>query len=360
MSKDINLKQLNLNLGTMEELLAYAEEVGIEPEEGVDGVELAQTVIDEVDALGDDEWEELSEELKNWANKINAAKKAFKQKQAKDKGKGKAKEPEAKQEPEPKAEAKTNSSAYTAEELEEMTVSDLQDEAKSRDISGFSKMKKPELINSLLVRQEMLSIGKDPNDYDINDLRKLGKHFDLKANTSKAKLQEGIGDVNELARKLGIDVRLAKEPALEPEEEPEAGAELEAEPGEEPEAGAEPIQEGASKGLTKKQLEAKKEAARKKAEEGGKKSKQTIGDKPYKPGTSAWHVTQVVKEAGKDGITLEEAIEKFTERVKEYKLQTVSPSGRVRTIIPQAIRAKGLITKDGDVYKPTKKLLESE
>lgn len=293
-ANDIDLKQLNMNLGTEEELFGFAEEVGIEPEEGQDGVELAQNVLNEVDNLGDDEWEELSENLRNWSNQINAAKKAFKEKNTKG-GKSKTKSTD------PATDA-TDPGGDKESDLEELTVAQLQTSAKSLGVVGYSKMKKPDLIKAII----------------------------------KAKQK--------------------------PEPEAEAG-----EPGQEPEAeagesgqDATSIPDGASKGLTKKQIEARKKQASQKVQQAGDKKKQKVSEKPYKPGTSAWHVTQVVKEAGKDGITMEDAIKAFEQKVKENKLVTTSVSSRVRTIIPQAVRDKGLIVKEGNLYKPTKKLLESE
>lgn len=277
--KTVALAELNINLGTRKQLEAMADDIGVELEEGMGDLDLAEAIVAAIDGLSDDEWEnDLSKDAQEWSNKVNAAKKVYKES-------GKKASPPKRQ----AAEATEEEEEEPDDDgLEGKTVPQLKAMCKAAGIKGYGGMKKPELLVAL------------------------------------------------------------RSAVCEPE--------VEGEPDEEPAPKATTKKGGKKKEPTAAELKKMKAEAKKKAEAGNGARKQVVSEKPYKPDTTAWHVTQVVKSAGKKGITFEKLLSDFEKAIKKAKLTTSNPEGRCRTIIGQAVRIKKLIRKDGDKYYPTNKL----
>lgn len=260
----VTLAQLNINLGTRDELEALADDVGLELEDGMEDLALAEAIGATIDGKDDDEWAAMGEAAKAWSNRVNATKKAYKKRMTASKG---------------KAGAEPNKDDWKS-----LTVAKLKAKAKELGVTRFGGMTKPKLIEA-------------------------------------------------------IDTRLAM--AETPETKKETGDELGKEP-------------------TKAELEAMKKAAKEKADAVPPAKKQAVSEKPYKPDTTAWMITQCVKDAGKAGITAEEVLKGFEKRIKKAKATCTNPKGRVSIIIKQAIDPKGLATEKGGKYFPTAKLNKAE
>jgi hypothetical protein len=289
----VTLAELNINLGTRDELEALADDVGLELEEGMENLALAEAVCAAIDAKDDDDWTAMSEAAKAWSNKINATKKAYKQRMAKAAGGS--------------GEEASTAGATPDADWKSLTAPKLKAKAKELGITGYSKLNKEELIAAIDAK---LATFEDTATEEAKP-ETTGK-AKAKANNAKGKAKSK-----------------AKSKA----------------------AGKEP---------TKEELEAMKQTAREKADAAPAAKKQVVSEKPYKPETTAWMVTQCVKEAGKSGITQEDVLEQFKAKVKKAKAVCSNPVSRVSTILRQSINIKGLVRKQGDKLFPTAKLNKAD
>lgn len=114
-----------------------------------------------------------------------------------------------------------------------------------------------------------------------------------------------------------------------------------------------PAKMAATKEPTKAEVEAAKKKAKAKAAKDAPK-KQVISKEPYRDGTTAWHVWDIIFEAGQKGISIKEAVPLFEARVKKHKLTTTNAKSRVNTIMRQCV-FKELATRKGDKYFNTAK-----
>jgi len=128
-----------------------------------------------------------------------------------------------------------------------------------------------------------------------------------------------------------------------------------------PAAPAAKVEKAAPTKNGKKDLAVLKAQAKAKADAAPKKNKQPADPNGlWRVGTTAWHAIQVLKDAGKDGITLEEAVKEFDKRVKKYKLVTSNPASRINIVFRVALNERGLATKEGKIFRATDRLMKTE
>jgi len=225
-----------------------------------------------------------------------------------------------------------------------------------------------------------LNIEVDPKSKDEDLYDEVVKALDGLSDDEWDKLNEKTqtwsNELNQARIAARKDKTESEKPEkTEPDEEPEEDAKSEEKdaPEEAQEAPEEAEKESKGKGKakgkgkgkaaktedkepTKKELDAAKAKAKEKAKDAASNSKkQVTSDKPYKDGTTAWHVWMTVVDAGKKGITAEDALPLFEKRIKAAGLETSNAKSRVNTILRQCVDPKGLVTKKDGVYKLTKK-----
>ena len=281
---NVALAELNINLGTREELEALADDVGLELEEGMENLALAEAVRFAIDSKDDDDWGAMSEAAKAWSNRINATIKAYKERMDKAAGGG-------------------TTTEAAEDDWKSLTMPKLKAKAKELGITGYTKFTKDDLVAAIDA--------------------KIAEFAVTAAEEAKAQAKP------KTAGKAKGGKGKAKAKAVGPEP-------------------------------TKEELAAMKAKAKEKAEAAPAAKKQIITENPYKPNTTAWMVTQCVKEAGKSGITREELQKEFEKRVKAAKAVCSNTTSRVSTILRQALGVKGLVRQQGDKLFPTAKLNKAD
>ena len=134
MTNQVTLAELNLNLGTRDELAQLADDVGLELEDGMEDLALAEAICATIDAMDDAAWNGMSDAAKAWSNRVNATKKAYKERQAK---------------AETKREAAPADAEPAADDWKALTVPKLKAKAKELGVTGYGSMKKGDLIAAI-------------------------------------------------------------------------------------------------------------------------------------------------------------------------------------------------------------------
>jgi hypothetical protein len=78
----------------------------------------------------------------------------------------------------------------------------------------------------------------------------------------------------------------------------------------------------------------------------------------WRDGTPAYQAILVLKDSGKEGITIEKALKIFEARLKKAKLESPNPLARLSIIFRDAVAKRGFATKVDDKFVPTEKLLK--
>jgi hypothetical protein len=245
--------------------------------------------------------------------------------------------------------------------MEKMTLKEM-----GIDVGKMARIK--ELANDLGIEVE-----EGETEYDIahNMYTNINSKDDTEWDAMSADLREWSNSIN-TARRMFVEKAVAKatkEATKEIKDSEEKEESVKSKKGkskkEEAEKSKADPKPKAEKSKADPKADAKlsiaelKERAKKAAAENPKK-KQRISDNMYRVGTSAWHVSQVILEAGKEGISIEDGIKVFDKRAAKHKLECRNLSGWVSKIFNECVKIKGLAERKGDKFFATKKLIKAE
>jgi uncharacterized protein YoxC len=373
---EIDLRDLKVNFGTREFLENLAELLQIELEENLSDMEVVEMIYATGDSVDDKEWKKLPKPVVDWINKINSAKITI----LKSMG---YKSDKVLDQEEP------------TDELDTMTLPELKPIAKGLKITITGK-KRAVLIEEIRAARQEPEVEEEVEEEvevepEVEEEVEVEPEAEVETELDSG-VQEVLDSIQETLSELNKAIETITNPtAAETDDEGEVneimeeikdtlgdlssnidslGEALEAE-ADELEAEAEEIE--AERVIVtekpmpvvppnnKKELaEMKKRAKAKVEEKASTKQTKVIGDRAYKPNTTAWVTSQIVKEAGKDGITKDKAIKEFIKRIKKMKLESVNPTQRCSMVLGEMVLHKGLAKMKEGKYYPTQKLMKSK